>query len=279
MTACATSGSPLNVTPAHLPCSAGSRSSATAKRRRLISPAFIGALLFSAAAPPAFALDDHNPIGIAGVFEGMITTACAYNVLNHNARREIDDIVVPGSIGKYPLKMTRYYNSRRTISYGLMGPGWSYEYLWISYNGRTDYPNGNVWDNHCTGDWGLGGPLGVSDWPTSWNGYPAFRLADGGTVVFENPNWAVATKIIDPYGQVTTITINSNTGLTTQVRAWRQIPQVFLSGSRCIHAVNQSRGARTRKRYGYRLGRLPLHLQIARRSRTTVAKVSYLGRL
>ena len=179
---------------------------------------FLLVLLFAAAASPLLAFDDHNPIGVTGAFEGVITTGCAYNVLNHNATRQIDDIVVPGSIGKYPLKMTRYYNSRSTSVYGIMGAGWRHEYSWSrsSSNDKVAYPNGNVWDSHCTDHWGLEGPLGVSDWPTTWNGYPAFRLGDGGTVVFENPNWGVATKIIDPYGQETNITLGAN-GLITRV--------------------------------------------------------------
>ena len=76
--------------------------------------------------PRLLADNDHNPIGVTGVFEGVITTGGAYNVVNHSATRQIDDIVVPGAVGKYGLKMTRYYNSRRTSSYLLMGPGWSY---------------------------------------------------------------------------------------------------------------------------------------------------------
>jgi Domain of unknown function (DUF6531) len=179
---------------------------------------FLLVFLFAFAAPRLLAFDDHNPIGVTGAFEGVITTGCAYNVLSHNATRQIDDIVVAGAIGKYPLKMTRYYNSRSTAVYGIMGAGWLHEYSWSrsSNNDRVAYPNGHVWDSHCTGDWGLGGPLGVSDWPTTWNGYPAFRLGDGGTVVFQNPNWGVATKIIDPYGQETNITLGAN-GLITRV--------------------------------------------------------------
>jgi RHS repeat-associated protein len=166
--------------------------------------------------PSAFADADHNPIGVSGVFEGMVTTGCAYNVLSHNARREIDDIVVPGAVGKYGLKMTRYYNTRSDNNYP-MGPGWSHEYLWSrdQIHGKIDYPSGNVWDSHCTDDWALDGPLRVSDWPiTSPEGYPAFRLADGGMVVFRNPY--VATEIVDPYGQVTTITVN-NLNVITKV--------------------------------------------------------------
>jgi RHS repeat-associated protein len=174
---------------------------------------FLLVLLFASVGPPLLALDDHNPIGVTGAFEGVITTGGAYNVLNHSATRQIDDIVVPGSIGTYPLKMTRYYNSRRGF-----GDGWSHEYAWSSYNGKIAYPNGTVWDSSCTGDWGLSGPLGVSDWPTTWNGSPAFRLADGGTIVFGDTRWtSVATKVVDPYGQITTITLDSNSGLITRV--------------------------------------------------------------
>jgi len=168
---------------------------------------FLLLLLFASAGPRLFG-DDHNPIGVTGAFEGVITTGSAYNVLNHNATRQIDDIVVPGSIGKYPLKMTRYYNSRG------IGDGWSHEYEWSWNNGKVSYPNGNVWDIHCTDFWGLSeGPLGVSDWPSTWNGSPAFRLADGGTVVFCS---STQRKIIDPYGQETNITLGVY-GLVTRV--------------------------------------------------------------
>jgi len=170
--------------------------------------------------PPLFALDDHQPVGVTGAFEGVITTGGAYNVLSHSATRQIDDIVVPGAIGKYGLKVTRYYNSRRNSNSGI-GPGWMLEYVWgksnINFGTQYRYPNGNVWDSSCTDEWdNQPGPLGVSDWPTTWNGYPAFRLADGGTVVFENPTFGIATKVIDPYGQITYITLDG-TGQVIQV--------------------------------------------------------------
>ena len=175
---------------------------------------FVLFLLFGSATPSLLALDDHNPIGVTGAFEGITTTGCGYNVLNHNATRQIDDIVVPGAIGKYELKMTRYYNSRRGF-----GDGWTHEYGWSYDSGHQKYyyPNGTVWDRSCAGDWGLSSALGVSDWPTTWNGYPAFRLADGGTVVFGSAQWtSVATKIVDPYGQETNITLGAN-GLMSRV--------------------------------------------------------------
>ena len=80
---------------------------------------FLLVLLFASVGPRLLAGDDHNPIGVTGAFEGVTTTGGAYNVLNHSATRQIDDIVVPGAIGKYGLKMTRYYNSRSESAYWL----------------------------------------------------------------------------------------------------------------------------------------------------------------
>ena len=154
-------------------------------------------------------VDDHNPVGVTGIFEGAITTGCAYNLLSHSATRAIDDIVVPGSIGKYPLKVTRYYTSRRFGANGL-GPGWSFEYSW-SFNGsKLTYPNGNVIDSLCQA------PVGVSDrWESCdpVTGVCRFRLADGGTVVFDDNG--SATQIIDPYRQTTILTYTN--GLLSRV--------------------------------------------------------------
>jgi RHS repeat-associated protein len=195
--------------------------------------------------PRLLALDDHNPVGVTGAFEGVITTGGAYNVLNHNATRQIDDIVVPGSIGKYPLKMTRYYNSRRGF-----GDGWSHEYAWSSYNGKISYPNGTVWDNSCAGNWGLSGPLGVSDWRTTWNGYPAFRLADGGTIVFGSAQWtSVATKIIDPYGQETNITLGPNGRITRIAEPGGRYLQFTYNGSFLLTQVDAYDGRNNRIDY------------------------------
>jgi RHS repeat-associated protein len=151
-------------------------------------------------------VDDHNPVGAMGTFEGVITTGCAYNVLNHGTTRPIDDIVVPGSIGKYPLKMTRYYVSR-DFANGSSGPTrlgceWRHEYSWSQElsTGKVEYANGNVWDNHCFD------PVGVSDWWDTNAG--GFRLADGGIVKFDS--LGRESQIIDPYGQTTTITYASD---------------------------------------------------------------------
>jgi RHS repeat-associated protein len=200
--------------PDNLPSISSREQSAPVAQRWLL---FVPVMLFVLATPSLLAIvDDHNPIGVSGVFEGVTTTAGAYNVLNHNATRQIDDIVVPGAIGKYGLKMTRYYNSRNQHYFNLMGPGWSHEYMWVNYGDKVDYPNGNVWDSHCTGDWTpLGGPLAMSDWLGTYSTYPAFRLADGGTVLFTGvvvngtTYYSLPTYIVDPYAQLTTLTYNT----------------------------------------------------------------------
>ena len=88
---------------------------------------------------------------MSGAFSGAIQTAGEYGALDHSAHRAIDDIVVPGSLGEYPLKMTRYYNSRAQ-HYALtaigLSPGWAHEYSWLLWSGRTKVvsPHGSVYD-------------------------------------------------------------------------------------------------------------------------------------
>jgi RHS repeat-associated protein len=223
----------LNVTPAQLPRSAARRSPAAARPSRVILFASLGALLLAFGAPSAFA-DDHNPIGVTGAFEGVITTGCAYNVLNHNARRQIDDIIVPGSIGKYPLKMTRYYNSRGS-GFGLMGPGWGHEYGWAgsSPSGSIQYPNGDEQDGTCFQ------PLAVSE---SWQTLADFRLADGGRVHFDSSNgYFQARTISDPYGQTTTLAYN-NSGFLSRVTEpggrYLQFTYATYNGAQVLHGVD-----------------------------------------
>ncbi len=177
------------------------------------------ALILTVLMVPRLCADpDHNPVGVTGTFDGVITTGSAYNVLSHNATRQIDDIAVPGAVGKYGLKMTRYYNSRRTL--GSFGPGWTHEYAWYwdTSKNSVEYPNGNTWDIGCFGD--EGAPLGVTDWwetgnPTCCPFRGDFRLGDGGKVHFDTANgFTHATAITDPYGQITTLAYDTAGYLT-----------------------------------------------------------------
>jgi RHS repeat-associated protein len=189
---------------------------------------FTTALMFAAvlfffglADQPLFAQGTsyEGPVSVAGIFNGNVTTGSSYDPLTHSAHRAIDDIVVPGSIGKYPLKMTRYYNSRaQYYALGAIGlsPGWAYEYSWLMWTAghRVVSPHGTAYDDSC------GPPVGVSDgWEGAHDtGSGTWRLADGGKVVFNGDglNPGRVTDIYDPYGQRTTIAYDV-TGQRTQV--------------------------------------------------------------
>ena len=111
---------------------------------------------------PETGSDYEGPVGVTGIFNGNLTTGCSYDPLSHSAHRAIDDIVVPGSIGKYPLKLSRYYNSRQQY-YALtaigLGPGWTHEYSWLLWSAghKVVSPHGSVSDDYC------GPPVGVSE--------------------------------------------------------------------------------------------------------------------
>src|SRR5437660_2595129 len=110
--------------------------------------------------------DYEGPVGVAGIFNGNITTACSYDPLTQSAKRTITDLVVPGSVGKYPLKMTRYYDSRaQYYAFSAIGlsTGWAHEYSWLLWTGghKVVSPHGSVSDDYC------GTPVGVSE---GWDG-------------------------------------------------------------------------------------------------------------
>ena len=161
----------------------------------------------------------EGPIGVTGIFNGNVTTACSYDPAGHSAHRAVEDIPpIPGSLGKYPLKLTRYYNSRQQY-YGIgaigLGPGWSHEYAWLLWGDGTRVvsPHGNVSDFFC------GPPVGVSEgWDDGnqgrhFGGTGTWRLADGGKVHFVSGR---VDYIDDPYGLRTTINYDGD-GLRTQV--------------------------------------------------------------
>jgi RHS repeat-associated protein len=167
-------------------------------------------------APGTFVNSNYEgPVGVTGIFNGNVTTGCSYDPLGHSAHRAVDDLVVPGSIGKYPLKMTRYYNSRQQYyAAGIaLGPGWAHEYSWLWGSGnKLISPHGSVYDPLC------GEPVGVSE---AWEGTD-WRLADGGRVHFDGTTGR-CTYIKDPYGLTTTIDYSNN-------RIWR----VTEPGGRCL---------------------------------------------
>jgi hypothetical protein len=130
-----------------------------------------------------------NPTGVTGVFNGNITTGGSYDPYTRNARREVTDIVVPGSVGAYPLKFTRTYNSRdgEIIGMSSLGRGWRYSYGWThSASGGCDFmycPDGRS-IGHCdtgggndSGSTYVAPPIEEAD-----DGQGNWVLADGGKV-------------------------------------------------------------------------------------------------
>jgi RHS repeat-associated protein len=99
-----------------------------------------------------------NPAGVAGSFNGQITTGCSYDAYTGNAMRSVTDISVV-SVGEYPLALVRTANSRGVgIANTFGSPGhWNHNYNWILENSESrttqnfqpssytvDFPDGRV---------------------------------------------------------------------------------------------------------------------------------------
>jgi YD repeat-containing protein len=161
----------------------------------------------------------EGPIGVTGVIDN-VTTGCSYSPLSHNALRgPITDIDVPGAVGKYGLKMRRYYNSRSSQYWDHaigLSPGWFHEYSWLLWSGgyKLVSAQGNVSDFGCGQS-----PVGASEgWDDGNQGpHPTggiWRLADGGRVHFSGSG---ADYIEDPYGVRTTIARDRSTNRVSKV--------------------------------------------------------------
>jgi hypothetical protein len=93
---------------------------------------------------------------VAGAFNGQITTGNSYDPYTGNAKGEIDDIVVPGSIGAYPLKWSRFWNSHTTWrDKNFIGAHRRFSYL--DYRHSDGYPPQFPDGRQIQGDYG--------DWP------------------------------------------------------------------------------------------------------------------
>ena len=173
-------------------------------------PALLTVVAFTQ--PALFAeTGDDNPTGVAGTFNGEITTGGMYDGYTANAKRVVDDIVVPGSVGAYPLKWTRYFNSHLSSADNLMGGSWRFSYLGYEFfictnnpsdptgypchpDGRRVLPNGDL-------------TYGVEDFVDG----QGLHMPDGGRVTYGTGSYYSCIywyplQIIDPYGQITTLT-------------------------------------------------------------------------
>jgi RHS repeat-associated protein len=153
---------------------------------------------------------NDSPSGVSGGFNGMVNTACAYDPYTGNARRVVDDIVVPGTLGAYPLKWTRYYNSRDPDVGNALGLGWRHSYMWSEDYAGADvvrFPDGREVDFEEAS--------GISE---RLPRVGQLILADGGQVLFDPVTYNLpngqyiryrAARIIDPYGLTTTISYDT----------------------------------------------------------------------
>jgi hypothetical protein len=190
-------------------------------------------LLLSAGQGVGATLGDDNPNGVAGDYNGSVTTAGHIDPLTGNAKRVIDDITVPGSVGAYPLKWSRYLNTRGGTApntFGSVG-GWRHSYGW----GLTilpPLPPPNEWEpvnyvGYPDGRWTYLYPISGGFYVPAvpgrdqvhervlktgggayGEGYYDLLLGDGGKVHFEPvPNAGLApVAVVDPYGLTTTLT-------------------------------------------------------------------------
>jgi RHS repeat-associated protein len=160
---------------------------------------------------PALSVEqgDDNPTGVAGIFNGQITTAGNYDPYTGNAMRVVDDIVVPGSVGAYPLKWTRYFDSHVTFQDNYIGGQWrcSYSSYMSFVSGYACTPDGR---EYLVNDSSKYGREEYFDSP-----YPyttgTLHLGDGGKVVYNGAyNRGIPVQIIDPHGQITTLSWTGN---------------------------------------------------------------------
>jgi YD repeat-containing protein len=187
---------------------------------------------------------NNNPTGIAGEYNGSITTAGSYDPYTGNGKRIVDDIVVTGSLGAYPLKWTRTLNTRYAGWFGGYGYG-----LWLRRvdshfhdppyegpDGSVIYPDGRKMDFWTDGEsyFATNGGENRDRIVRMENENYDLVMMDGGRIRFLNINPGAplllrfrATAIIDPYGLTTELTYD------TAGRLWR----IKEPGGRYLHKL------------------------------------------
>jgi RHS repeat-associated protein len=158
---------------------------------------------------------DDNPTGVAGTYNGEVTTGCAYDSYTANAKRVVEDIVVPGSVGAYPLKWTRYFNSHLTYADNTIGGAWRSSYRDYMHFGSVDpcTPDGRRIPKPRLESYGVEDYVEtVTDPQTFLVTGEILHMADGGKIISNQASYSGTAKgyfypvqIIDPYGQITTL--------------------------------------------------------------------------
>lgn len=140
---------------------------------------------------------EDNPTGVSGIYNGNVTTGGSYDAHTGNAIRAVTDLVVPGCVGAYPLKWTRYFNTR--------SDGWRFPTAYTLSTSKYSFPDGREISLIDNGD--IPAPTGIEEQTGTWNGKPAIFLGDGGKVVFDIVGTTnLVSQLIDPYGQIIAFT-------------------------------------------------------------------------
>jgi RHS repeat-associated protein len=184
---------------------------------------------------------NDNPTGPAGSFNGRVTTGCSYDPYTGNTTRTVTDIVVAGSVGAYPLALSRVSNSRSNptpLTYAQFGEAglWRHSYSWRmdDYFGSgqptsyvVDFPDGRYEGfTASASDSYFRAPAGTPERfkPLDLNTMLAYLvLPDGGKIEFTAfpyytpyPGYRYqATAIIDPHGLRSSLTYNGDGTLNT----------------------------------------------------------------
>lgn len=148
---------------------------------------------------------NDSPTGVTGDFNGTVNTGGSYDPYTGNAQRTICDITVPGAVGAYPLKWTRFYDSRSAEVGTGIPVGWRHSYQWTMNLNTGDglaTPDGRWLDFNETN-------VGV---PERSGGPGIVLLGDGGRLLFESVPYTVnnlnytrfrLAQIVDPHGLTT----------------------------------------------------------------------------
>jgi RHS repeat-associated protein len=183
---------------------------------------------------------NDNPTGVSGAFSNIITTGGAYVPYTGNATRIVPDMIVDGAVGTIPLQLTRIYNSRGTAPRKSFGQGspWQHNYNWnIPDSGKNvgsappmptsyevDFPDGRVETfGAVQGDSYYHAAPGTHERFVPFSASLGYLiLEDGSKVEFKatlkhdanhTPSYwwnFTAQALIDPFGQRTSITYDTN---------------------------------------------------------------------
>jgi RHS repeat-associated protein len=84
-----------------------------------------------------------NPTGVAGIFNGNVTTGCSYDPYTGNATRTVTDISVAGAVGEYGLSLSRTFSSRNGWGHDFgMAGAWHHNYNWDVEDSATSTTSG-----------------------------------------------------------------------------------------------------------------------------------------